>query len=66
MSDVNSGLLGMIGECKNERDIDRRIELLYKINSLLPEAHQLRIPSLVTNGYVNFALYKIEEKLLVA
>lgn len=56
----------LIEECKNESDIDRKIEILYSINSMLPKSQQLKIPSLITNDYVNLALYRIEEKLLVA
>jgi hypothetical protein len=56
----------LIEECKNESDIDRKIEILYSINSMLPKNQQLKIPSLITNDYVNLALYRIEEKLLVA
>jgi hypothetical protein len=56
----------MVEECKNELNIDRKIELLYSINSMLPKSQQLKIPSLITNDYVYQALYKIEEMLLVA
>jgi hypothetical protein len=59
-------ILEMIEECKNELNIDKEIEILYKINSMLPTSEQLKIPSLITNDYVSHALYKIEEKLLVA
>jgi hypothetical protein len=60
------GILKMIEECKNELNIDKKIEILYEINSMLPTSKQLKIPSLITNDYVSHALYKIEEKLLVA
>jgi hypothetical protein len=56
----------MIEECKNELNIDKKIEILYKINSMLPASEQLKIPSLITNHYVTHVIYKIEEKLLVA
>jgi hypothetical protein len=59
-------ILKMIEECKNELNIDKKIEILYKINSMLPTSKQLKIPSLITNDYVSHALYKIEEKLLMA
>ena len=59
-------ILKMIEECKNELNIDKKIEILYKINSMLPASEQLKIPSLITNDYVSHVLYKIEEKLLVA
>jgi hypothetical protein len=64
--DHNRGsILDLVEECKREPDIDRRIEMLYAINSMLPESQQLKIPSLITNDYVYQALYKIEEIMLV-
>ena len=59
-------ILKMIEECKNELNIDKEIEILYKINFMLPTSEQLKIPSLITNDYVSHGLYTIEEKLLVA
>lgn len=58
--------MDLVEECKSEPNIDRRIELLNTINSMLPESQQLKIPSLITNDYVYQAIYKIEEILLVA
>jgi predicted DNA-binding protein (UPF0278 family) len=51
----------LIEECNNEHNIDKRIEILYRINSIIPKEHQLKIPSLITNAYINTALYRIEE-----
>jgi hypothetical protein len=51
----------LIEACNNEHNIDKRIEILYHINSILAKQHQLKIPSLITNAYINTALYKIEE-----
>lgn len=59
-------LMELIEKCKNEFNIDRRIEILYIINSKLPKNAQLKIPSLITNDYIDSALYKIEEMFLVA
>jgi hypothetical protein len=58
--------MDLVEECKSEPNIDRRIEMLYAINSMLPESQRLKIPSLITNDYVYQALYRIEEILLVA
>jgi hypothetical protein len=66
MDHTRMNVSALIEECKNESDIDRKIEILYSINSMLPKSQQLKIPSLITNDYVNLALYRIEEKLLVA
>lgn len=63
--DHYESMIKLIQECKSESNIDRRIELLYAINALLPKSQQLKIPSLITNDYVYQALYKIEELLLV-
>jgi hypothetical protein len=52
----------LIEACNNEHNIDKRIEILYHINSILTKEHQqLKIPSLITNAYINAALYRIEE-----
>jgi hypothetical protein len=52
----------LIEACNNEHNIDKRIEMLYHINSILTQQHQqLKIPSLITNAYINTALYRIEE-----
>ena len=56
----------MVEDCKSELNIDRKIEILYAINAMLPTKEQLKIPSLITNDYISTALYRIEEKLLIA
>lgn len=56
----------MIEECKSELNIDRKIEILYAINSMLPKSQQLKIPSLITKDYVHIALYRIEDVLILA
>ena len=50
-------------EGKNENDINKKIKILHAINSLLPRSEQLKIPSLITNDYINSAIYKIEENI---
>lgn len=59
-------MMKLVEECKGELDIDRKIEMLYAINSMLPKSQQLKLPSLITKDYVYHALYRIEEMLLVA
>ncbi len=51
----------LIEDCNNEHNLDKRIEILHHINSTLAKQHQLKIPSLITNAYINTALYRIEE-----
>ena len=54
-------ILQLIEDCNNEYTLHKRIEILYRINSLLPKGHRLKIPSLITNAYINTALYRIEQ-----
>jgi hypothetical protein len=50
-------------KCDNESDIDKKINLLYKINSLLPKQNQLNIPSLLTDDYIDTALFRIYQNM---
>jgi hypothetical protein len=62
-AELTTSILGMIKECEGEQNVDRKIEILYQINSIMPESEQLKIPSLITNDYVDLALSRIEEKV---
>jgi hypothetical protein len=53
-------LLRYLEKCNREQNLDKKIHLLKFINSVLPEEIQLRIPPLVTDDYVDIALYNIE------
>ena len=53
----------LIHDCYNESDIDKKIQMLYKINSLLPNIYRINIPSLITNDYVDTALFQIEKNM---
>ena len=53
----------LIEECNNEVDIDKKVKLLYKINSILPKLSQENIPSLITNDYIDTALYRIYQEI---
>ena len=52
----------LIDECKDEPDIDKKVQILYLINSILPKVDKLKIPSLLTDDYIDMALDKIEIK----
>lgn len=65
MDNLRGLVLQLIDECKNERDVDSRTEILHRINAMLPKNIQIRIPSLITNDYISTALYRIEESLLL-
>jgi hypothetical protein len=53
-------ILQYIEKCDHEQNIDKKIQILRFINSLLPKEIQLRIPSLITDDYVESALYNLE------
>ena len=53
----------LVSDCYKEEDMDKRVQILYKINSILPERQRIKIPSLIANDYIDTALYKIEENI---
>ena len=53
----------LVEDCYEEEDVDKKVQILYKINSLLPESCRVNIPSLITNDYIDIALYRIEENI---
>jgi hypothetical protein len=55
-------LLDHISSIRDERDTQKRLEMLMELNDSLPEVHRLQMPSLITNAYVRRALDLIEEK----
>jgi hypothetical protein len=55
----------LVHDCYEQKDVNKKIEILYKINSMLPKSLQLKkIPSLLTDDYIDNLLYKIEQNLL--
>jgi hypothetical protein len=56
----------LVHDCYEQKEINMKIETLYKINSMLPKLLQLKkIPSLLTDDYIDNLLYKIEQNLLL-
>jgi hypothetical protein len=53
----------LVQKCDSESDIDRKISIFYKINSLLPKKYQLNIPSLLTDDYIDTALFRIYQEI---
>ena len=53
----------LVEDCYKEEDMDIKVEILYKINSLLTKSCRINIPSLITNDYIDTALYRIEESI---
>jgi predicted DNA-binding protein (UPF0278 family) len=61
----DSVITKLVEECYNELDVDKKVEILYKINSLLPEPYRIDIPSLITDDYIDSALYRIEKNMSI-
>ncbi|MDQ3839146.1 MAG: hypothetical protein M3297_07755 [Thermoproteota archaeon] len=53
----------LVDECGNESDITKKINLFCKINSVLPRSYQINIPSLITDDYIDTALYRIYQNI---
>jgi predicted DNA-binding protein (UPF0278 family) len=58
-----NAILRLADKCSNEPDINKKINLLYKINSVLPRPYQVNIPSLITDDYIDTALYRIHKNI---
>jgi predicted DNA-binding protein (UPF0278 family) len=56
----------LIEECNNEPDIDKKIQLFYRVNSMLPSSYQVSIPSLITDDYIDTTLYRIHQNMQIA
>jgi hypothetical protein len=52
----------LIEDYYNESDIDNKVQILYKVNSLLPRMCRINIPSLITDDYIDTVLFKIEKR----
>lgn len=53
----------LIEVCNNESDIDKKVQLFNKINSILPSRYKLSTPSLITDDYIDTAIYRIQQKM---
>jgi hypothetical protein len=57
-------LQSLIEKCREEQDMNKKIEILNHINSLIPKQFQITLPSYVTNDYIESrVLHKIEERI---
>jgi hypothetical protein len=54
--------MSRVSAIREERDTDKRLMMLQKLNDSLPEEVKLQMPSLITNAYVRKALDMIEER----
>jgi len=59
----HAGIARLIEDCYKEEDMDKKVQILYKINSLLPKTCCVNIPSLITNDYIDTTLYRIEQNI---
>jgi len=57
-------LAKIIAECMESRELNKRLELLEKINAMLSLEVRIELPTLLTNNYLNKKLYLLEEQLL--
>ena len=55
----------LVHDCYEQKDMNMKIETLYKINSMLPKSLQLIKISLLTDDYIDSLLYRIEQNLLL-
>ena len=50
----------LIEDCYNESDIDNKVQILFKINSVLPKMC-INIHSLIIDDYIDTALFQVEK-----
>lgn len=62
--DNKTELIQMIRECLDTNEIDKRTLLLQSLNSQLPSEYKVQFPSFITNDWINYSLYLLEEKFL--
>jgi hypothetical protein len=61
--DLRNTLSKLIEECNNELNIDKKIQLFYKVNSILPEKDKIILQSLITDDYIDTVLYRIYQNI---
>ena len=60
---VNAPWLELVQTCIETADIDQRVEILQRINRLLPVENMIKLPTFITNDYINRTLDLLEERL---
>jgi hypothetical protein len=50
----------LVEDCYTEENVDKKILILNNINSIIPESCRINVPPLITNDFINTALYEIE------
>jgi len=57
-------LIEIIRKCMDTKEIDKRTLLLQYLNGHLPSEYKVQFPSFITNDWINYSLYMLEEKFL--
>ena len=60
---VNAPWLELVHSCLETSDIDKRVEILQRINRLIPVESMIKLPAFITNDYIDRTLYLLEERL---
>jgi hypothetical protein len=60
---VNAPWLELVHSCLETSDIDKRVEILQRINRLLPVESMIILLTFITNGYIDRTLDLLEEGL---
>ena len=60
---VNAPWLDLVHICLETSDIDKRVEILQRINRLLPVECMIKLPAFITNDYIDKTLDLLEESL---
>jgi hypothetical protein len=55
----NRGIGDLVWACRQERDMDKKLELFNKIRKRLSYPRKLAVPSMVTDDLINSTLDKI-------
>ena len=62
---ISKEISSMISACKNEKDIDKQVSMLLKLNKALPVEKRVAMQSLYTKNYVQRVLSWIEDSVLL-
>jgi hypothetical protein len=60
---VNAPWLELVHSCLETSDIDKRVEILQRINRLLPIDYMIKLPAFIANDYIDRTLDLLEERL---
>ncbi|HEY7109706.1 MAG TPA: hypothetical protein VH415_09780 [Nitrososphaeraceae archaeon] len=61
MQNHDSFIDELLKECAETREIVKRIELLQKVNQLLPIEYRVELPNYITNSLIDKKLYLLQQ-----